>query len=502
MKKINILFILVLFLFSSSLVAQTINVNGIRDFTITESTLVTVNGNSGVQFPFEIIGTGGFKARFIVDSDVNATISQGTITEIIILSDISGPVTSLSPLKIMDQSVFVTGDTVLAGIASMDDLNLGDLVTVAGSINEADNSMQLSRLELMPTLDEWSLRGFARNITATDFTIGGLALNINAVVPLNCTDGFVENTFVSIDADPDPAYISNNNGLLSTLTGIECEPPDVEIIPGNDSIPIVVEGFVSEIIDLSTIRINDFIVSFDSNTEFDNGEIEHLDVGTKVEVQGLIDTDTQLITATTIRFLHIRVKAELPLNPSDVSINQGLSLFGQDFLITPQTRDEDNILSSGIVAPIQVQVRGFVDSQGQIFLQRVRERGSADYNDVSLRGELTAVSMPQLAINNVNIDSTSSQFIIDENPVDMATFFAQLEVGMQVEISEAIYDDMSNELSAGIIELIEAEIEDDPDAAGILEKSGQHHLKEIIGTGGVGIGTIYGTEIIFATGFD
>ena len=110
--------------------------------------------------------------------------------------------------------------------------------------------------------------------------------------------------------------------------------------------------------------------------------------------------------------------------------------------------------------------------------------------------------MPQLAINNVNIDSTSSQFIIDENPVDMATFFAQLEVGMQVEISEAIYDDMSNELSAGIIELIEAEIEDDPDAAGILEKSGQHHLKEIIGTGGVGIGTIYGTEIIFATGFD
>lgn len=152
MKKINILFILVLFLFSSSLVAQTINVNGIRDFTITESTLVTVNGNSGVQFPFEIIGTGGFKARFIVDSDVNATISQGTITEIIILSDISGPVTSLSPLKIMDQSVYVTGDTVLAGIASMDDLNLGDLVTVAGSINEADNSMQLSRLELMPTL--------------------------------------------------------------------------------------------------------------------------------------------------------------------------------------------------------------------------------------------------------------------------------------------------------------------------------------------------------------
>ncbi|HPI96823.1 MAG TPA: hypothetical protein PLX38_11445, partial [Gammaproteobacteria bacterium] len=125
-----------------------------------------------------------------------------------------------------------------------------------------------------------------------------------------------------------------------------------------------------------------------------------------------------------------------------------------------------------------------------------------DYNDVSLRGELTAVSMPQLAINNVNIDSTSSQFIIDENPVDMATFFAQLEVGMQVEISEAIYDDMSNELSAGIIELIEAEIEDDPDAAGILEKSGQHHLKEIIGTGGVGIGTIYGTEIIFSNGFD
>ena len=196
------------------------------------------------------------------------------------------------------------------------------------------------------------------------------------------------------------------------------------------------------------------------------------------------------------------MRAELPLNPVDVTINQSLSLFDQEFLITPQTRDEDDILASGIISPIQVEIRGFIDSQGQMFLQRVRERGSVDYNDVSLRGELTAVSMPQLAINNVNIDSTSSQFIIDENPVDMATFFAQLEVGMQVEISEAIYDDMSNELSAGIIELIEAEIEDDPDAAGIPEKSGQHHLKEIIGTGGVGIGTIYGTEIIFSNGFD
>lgn len=500
--KNKVIVILILAFTITSALSQTINVNGIRDFLIDQSTQVKVDGETVIEFPFEIIGTGGYKIRFTVDSDVNATISQGTITEINILTDIKGPVTQLNPLEIMDQQVYVTADTTLENLLSTDDLSLGDMVSVSGSINEADNSMQLSRLELLDTLDRWRLRGFARNITATEFTIGGLTINRNSVTPLNCDDGFIENVFVSVKSDPDSNYITLGNGILTTLTDLECDIPDVEITPGNHFIPVVVEGFVSEIIDLSSVRINDLTVYFDDNTEFDNGELEHLDVGTNIEVQGLLDTDTGNVNADTIRFINPRVKIEAPVNPADITLNHSIMVFGQELLMTPQTRDEDSILASGLAQPRQVEIRGFVDADGQIFMQRVRDRGDVDYDDVTLRGVLTSFSSPNLSINNVAIDSSGSLFEIDDQFVDMAAFFGQLLVDMQLEISGAHYDSVANELSSGTLELIEAETEDDPDSVPDVVKATGDFSKEIIGTGGVGFATITGTGLIYKNSFE
>lgn len=502
MKKIKIMVVALGLSGITSLSAQVINVNDIRNFTVDGSTQIKVDGVSVSEFPFEIIGTGGFKARFTVDTDVNSTISQGTITEISIINDIKGPVTSLNPLQIMDQDVFVTGDTVLQNLAAVGNLNLGDLVAVSGSISETNNSMQLTRLELLPSLSEWKLRGFARNITAGDFTIGNLTINRNAVTPVNCASGFIENTFVSLVSNPDTDYVNQQNGLLSTLTGIECEPPDVDNTPGNNFIPVVLEGFVSEIIDFSSVRINGLTVYFDGTTEFDNGEIEHLDVNTKVEVQGLRDTDSDSVIADTIRFLDFRIKADAPVQPADVNVNQSIVIFDKVILVTPETQDEDGIIGSGLLGATQVEVRGFIDSQGQMYAQRVRERGVPDFDDVKLRGIVDSVTMPHLTINGVDVDGSSSVFEIQDQIVDMVTFFNQLQEGMQASVSDAHYDDVGIVLSGGIIELIELETEDDPDSVSEVNKQTGNTVKEIIGTGGVGFATITGTELIFRHSFE
>ncbi len=492
MKKIKTILVLLIIIFSTLINAQLIKVNGIRDFIIDSKTLVSLDGviidNNTL---FEIIGHGGYKIRFRVGGDVNTTISTGTLSELDFISDIKGPITNLNPLTILEQPTFITSDTNLINLISVADLNVSDLLKVSGSINEVDNSMQLSRLELDNGLSEWKLRGFARNITALNFTIGNLTININAVSAIDCSNGFIENVFVEVKAMPDASYVAGNP--LSTLTSIQCQTPDVYEDP-NNSIPVVVEAMVSEIIDLSSFRINDLVVFFDGSTSFDNGESEHIDVGTKIEVQGFLDTNTRFINATTIRFIHHRVKFVAPVKPADITIGEGVLIFGKQVSITPQTRDDDAIVSSGLIAERQVEVRGFVDSMGNVYALRVKDKGTPDNTDTKLRGDITALNQPIFELDGVAIDASASLFEIETGFVDINAFFAMLQVGMQVKIEHATYDVNTQILTGGVIELIEQELEDDP------ENTNKSNVisapKEIIGIGGIGLATVTKVSVI------
>jgi hypothetical protein len=482
----------------SPLFAQQITINGIRDFTINPDTIITVDGTPVIQNRIDIFGTGGFKTKFrVANTDVNPTMSQGTLLEINFISDIKGPITSISPLRILDQDVFTTADTILENLSSVDTLIIGDTVSVSGAINEVDNSIQLSRLELETSLSEWTLRGFARGITATTFSIGNLSINNNGITPNDCTNGFINNTFVEIKATVDTNYVAGSP--LTTLTSIQCKTPDVD--EGSVGvIPTVVEGVISNLIDLSSFKINDLTIFFDNNTSFDNGEAEHLDEGTKVEVQGFIDTDTRFITATTIRFVDHRAKLIAPVNPSDITLNQSITLFGKTIIITPQTRDDDNIISNGLLSQRQIEVRGFTDSEGNVFAQRVKDKGSPDANDTKLRGNLTSINQPSLTINGVQIDASNSTFEISNGAVDISTFFSLLQIGMQLTIEDASYNSTTHILSFGNVELTEQETEDDPD-----DFSGSNTktlTRDIFGTGGVGVATFTGSEVIFSSSFE
>ncbi len=477
-----------------------LNVNDIRNYTINSSTILSIDGIIQNITTFEVIGSGGYKIRFKVAEDVNTTISQGTLEELHLISDIKGPITNLDPLEIMNQGSFITSDTILVNINNINSLQMGDDVSASGAIDAVTNSLQLSRLEKHSSnLSEWKIRGFVKNITANTFMIGGLTININAIMPSNCNNGFINNVFVSVKATPDAGFTGNN--ALTTLTSVECESPDVNQAM-NNSIPSVVEGIVSDVINFDSFKINDLIILVDANTEFDNGELEHIDVGSKVEVQGLLNTTTREINASTVRFIHHRIKILAPASPIDIT-NNSLQLFNKIILTTPLTQDDDLLLINGISTDRQIEVRGFIDSAGQMYALRVRNRDTADAQNVKLRGDVTAINKPFLSINDILIDASFSEFQqlsgLVNNDIDI--FFNDLSTGMQASIKEATYDPISHIISLGLLEISEQEIEDDPNS--ITTKSlGSITTKEVIGSGGVGLATITVPTLIFKSDFE
>ncbi len=479
---------------------KVLNVNGIRNFNIINTTLITIDGINQDYETFEVIGTGGYKIRFKVANDVNPTISQGTLEELQLLSDIKGPITSLNPLSVLDQKIFTTNDTRLINLNNSNTLTLGTDVSVSGAIDSVNNSLQLSRLEQHSTpLNEWKLRGKVSNITSTNFMIGNLTINSNMVTPINCDNGFIDGVFASIKSTPDTSY--SGSMPLTTITSIECETPDVDQTL-NNSIPSVVEGFVSEIINFESFKINDLIVFIDSNTQFDNGELEHIDIGSKIEIQGLLNTDTREVTASTVRFIHHRIKIIAPATPADIGINS-VTLFNKTIFTTPQTQDDDMVLNNGISTDRQIEVRGFIDSDGQMYALRVRNRDTIDFQDVKLRGDVTMINKPMLEINGIQIDASASEFeqisgIVD---MDIDTFFSSLQLGMQASIEEASYDNNSHIISLGKLEISELELEDDPDDLP-SKNSSSPNIKEVIGTGGVGLATITIPNLIFKGSFE
>lgn len=479
---------------------KVLNVNGIRNFSVINTTIITIDDINQDFGTFEVIGTGGYKIRFKVANDVNPTISQGTLETLELISDVKGPITSLNPLSVMDQEIFTTNDTRLINLNNTNELTLGSIVSISGAIDSINNSLQLSRIQLHSSpISEWKLRGTVRNVTSTDFMIGNLTINRNMITPINCNNGFSDGVFVSIKSTPDLSYSSALP--LTTLTSIECETPDVDQT-FNNSIPSVIEGFVSEIINFESFKINDLIVFIDANTQFDNGELEHIDIGSKIEVQGLLNTNTREVNASTVRFIRHRIKIIAPATPVDIGSN-GVTLFNKTILVTPQTQDDDMVISNGISTDRQLEVRGFIDTDGQMYALRIRNRDTADSQDVKLRGDVTAVNQPILEINGIQIDASSSEFQQLSGTVDMDidTFFSNLQVGMQASIEAASYDSNTHIISLGKLEISELELEDDPDDLPNKNKS-LPSIKEVIGTGGVGLATITVPNLVFKTGFE
>jgi len=386
-------------------------INEVRVFTINAETKILRDGSEITEVELELEGE-GFATRVEIGTDVNSDFTGGTAVTIAVDNNVKGPVTAISPLTVLGQSIVATGDTVLVGLTNITDLAITDEVEVSG-FGDANNGIQATRIQRRTGgIPVWKLTGTVSNVTPGSFDIGTQNVRLNGVVPRDCGTGLANGDLVEVKAAQDPAFIAGNP--LLTVTDVECKLPGLEV-PANTEGTLLraeVEGLVTTNTSPSYFVVNGQRVQTTTGTSFEGGAAEDVVIGTKLEAEGTLDSSTGVLTAENIKFRETRVRIEAPVNVPGGGLGSSFTIM--DIIpvsTTSLTGDDDGLLDgSGQTGNTQVEVRGFVDSIGTVFANEVRERGTPDLTDVRLRGPATDSCDPltgdnELAILEVIVDT-------------------------------------------------------------------------------------------------
>lgn len=475
--------------------AAVVSINATRHYTVDANTNITLDGVPITQAQLAAIGD-GFNAQVNV-SGINANATGGNATSIALRNLVKGPVTSTQPLSVLNQVVTATADTVLRDIPGNDLANVvaGDQLEVSGYL-DANGSIVAARVRYRGTaLSDWKLAGIVSNLVGSNFSIGAQAVNFTGATPAGCVPALQNNQFVEVAMLANPAYTPTS--VLSQVTAVQCEDLNLTNPPAGTTL-VAVEGLISQLPDPlpdpATFTLLGATVTTTAQTQYRGGTAQDLDLGARVEVAGYFDASARTIAALEVRFVQAQVRFEAPVAPGDVVIGESVSIMGNSVAATAQTRDQDGILAGGLPAARQLQVRGYVDSAGEVYASRVRRRGGPDLTRVLLHGPVSAISGTELLVLGVTIDTSSASFVDTQNlPLTPAAFYAQLQPGMLVAAEEGMYEPATQRLRPTTVKLESAGL---PPAASASPD----------GTAAPGIarGTISGfaVDALFSSSFD
>ena len=402
-------------------------INDTREFEFDAETEFFRDGVKVTEAVFMQDGT-GMVSRVEIGDDVSANFTSGTAVTVTADNAVKGPVTSVSPLQVLEQTVVVTGDTVLDNVPGNDtgNLVLGDVVEVSGFADSA-NVIQATRVEFKGNNNTgapiWKLTGPVSNVIANaSFQVGVQLVQLNGVVPRDCGANL-------------------NNGERTTL--------DAEV-----------EGIVTTVTNPGDFIVNGQRVLTDGTTELEGGAAEDIAVGVKLEAEGDLNTGTGILTADKIRFRETRVRIEAPISVPGSGL--GGAFIIMDVITvntTTLTEDDDGLVDgSGPNGNMQVEVRGFVDGSGVVIASEVRERGAADINDVRLRGPIDNVVNPTFEILGVTVDTATATSIADDTvspaqSINAVTFFDRVSDGTPVQVEDGTFTSAPPFITGGDIEI-------------------------------------------------
>ncbi len=447
-----------------------IGVNSTRAFTIDTDTLLYKDKQPINYETFEIIGS-GYKTSFTVIDDVNTEVDSGTVNALELITDISGPVTSVSPLMVLEQPVLITSDTVNS-ISS--GLQVGTLLSLSGFVN--NNKLKATKVMSHNSGQNWKIRGTISQINSATIDIGNLSIGTGTEQLINCNVGYANGDLVEVIMLADSNY---QPGLTIDSISIECLSLN-QLNSQDMLIPSVLQGFVSRKRGLS-FWLDEVEVVTSQNTLYENGEKRFVEEGVNVEVQGVLNTQTSKFTVDSVRFLDTRIAITFPLEPQDITVGESIVINGKIYDKTPFTRDSV-VLNNGLSSAKQVEIDGFIDSDGNAYISKVLNKGRANDQRIAMRGSIENVNKPIFSLLNFQIDTSNSLLINTGSGVlDVDAFFALIAEGSQVEIRNAAYDSMLNQITGGEITI-----------RMFATKQQAISTKEIIGSGIVG-GFVNGT---------
>lgn len=435
--------------------APVVTINDTHAYSVDANTTITLDGVAISATQLGDLGM-GFNTQI---NAVNAgpTASGGNATQVALRNLLKGPVTSIDPLRVLNQPVTANADTILRDIPGNDLANLvaGDHLEVSGVL-DANNSIVAGRARFRTGLDGWKLSGLVSGLVDHQFAIGTQLVDFAGITPINCVPALQNGQFVEISMLANAAYTPTS--VLHQVTAITCEDPTLVAPPGTTLVSV--EGIVSALPDPlpdpAAFSLLGADVVATAQTEYRGGAADDLDVGVRVEVTGFYDAALHTLLAQEIRFVQAQVRFEAPVAPADVVAGDSIAIMGTMVSFNAQTRDQDGIAATGLTAAAQIEVRGLVDAAGNVSATRVRDRGNSDLNDTRLRGPVSLVSAPQLVVLGVTVDTSSTSFRDAAHaPISAAAFFALVQPGTLIEAEHAVYNPATNGLRPGVLTLVD-----------------------------------------------
>lgn len=392
--------------------AGALEVNYNSDFSLGSSGTVFLDGEEIDADDLE----DGMVASLKLEETVADDFSSGTATEIIVNHLFIGPVTAIEPLAVMGQEVTVLEETELEGVSSDDisNLSVGEVVRVSGYSNRYGGNIA-TRIDVPSGGSSyWWLTGVVENLVSNDsFVIENQNVILNGVVP-DCDSDLSEGDWVSVKATSITGFADGDD--IDTTLSVTCQTSALPALVNDDDdideLPAEMEGIVMEVTTISEFLLDDQEVEISNSVTFSGGEESDFIVGAKVEVEGTIDPDNGILTASTIIFHQRPIEIEAPLASTDITIDESVTFFGLTVTTNNLVVEDDLIVSSG-VADQQVRLNGFVDEEQVPYAIQLSIRGDSDDEDITLKGPVSDVETSGFDIMGISVEGTSAASLVN-----------------------------------------------------------------------------------------
>lgn len=316
-----------------------------------------------------------------------------------------------------------------------------DAVVEVSGYYRADNSLQATYIHVEKEQflgdEALKLKGVITQLDANSFQIGSMeilfdaqtrlpedSLSLGQFVKVESDRGFVGSQWLAADV-----YTENQ---LSLEEGTEFE----------------IEGLItSHETSLQQFVISGVVIHYDNSTQFDTGDAAQLSLNTKLEVEGRVQEDGTFY-AEEVEFrrevnvvLTARVQGVDLANSTVSVLGQALSVNNLSVMKDDSDLDIRNFDLSDLLNGDLVLIKAYYDAAVpmQVMVLKRIESQSLQTN-VELKGEIVSVDAADSAV----VAGVPVMLINNE----VGNFLTQEDVGQEMSVDEATFDESSGILSA------------------------------------------------------
>ena len=397
-------------------------VGGNRHFPIAADAVVRLDGRPLAANSVNAEGQGlplGITLEYLLAEDASADLMQGTATAIEAWHQVIGPVTSVAPLTVLGQPVFVTADTLLSVPEGDPDLlQPGDLVAVGGMPNSF-GSIRATRLSLLRDAPlDWQIVGRISDLDASGFRIRDQRILLDGIALENCDSGLHNGGKVIVQASASSAFSGAES--LQTAHRLICQPEGLNLFASHRSapqqIPAAFDGVITDIRHLPlSISLDGQQVNLESLLAAGTNTLRDLALGARIEVDGVLDTRTGIITATRLTARDPLVRIEAPVTQIAADV---ISVLGQTALMIPGAGDAGSLSGSQ-----QVSLSAITDSAGQLFITSAESLGAADEQNIVVLGDISSIDVVggTFSVAGIAFDISSADRLLIETVEGVVT---------------------------------------------------------------------------------